>query len=76
MYDPESRTIDKVDDGESSFLAQEDTIAAGIQKARTKLVSPTAKGYCLNPKCGEDLEEGKRFCDPHCRDAYDAYIKR
>jgi len=32
---------------------------------------PVATGRCISSDCGEELSEGKRFCNADCRDAWE-----
>lgn len=33
------------------------------------------QGYCLNPCCGDDLNEGRLFCNAACANEYEVYKK-
>lgn len=66
---------DPVDEGnEINELATERSIANIKDKIETAVrIEP--QGYCLNPKCADDLGEGKLFCNSACAKQYEVYKK-
>ena len=53
---------------EADFAARQEELALNISRSIRKPVGPEATGFCLH--CGEDLSEGKRWCDTDCRDQW------
>lgn len=64
------------DESDRASALEAAAIDIGIEQARAKAgkleFEPT--GFCLN--CGENLEEGKRFCDKDCADDHAKRIKK
>lgn len=58
--------MDEADQANNN-IARDEEIA--IQAAAT-YHGPSATGKCLAQDCGEELLEGKRWCNADCRDAW------
>ena len=48
-------------------------LALQLQLKARRQAGPAATGFCLS--CEAQLEEGKRWCDAHCRDVHDRMVR-
>ena len=66
---------DIADEGnEINDLATDRAIAKIKDKIATAVrIEP--QGYCLNPKCADDLNDGRLFCNAACAKQYEIYGK-
>jgi len=66
---------DIADEGnEITELATERAIAK-IKDKIADAVRIEPQGFCLNPKCADDLDEGRLFCNAACAKQYEVYKK-
>lgn len=59
---------------EINELATERAIAS-VKDRMAAQVRIKPQGYCLNPKCADDLDEGRLFCNAACAKQYEVYGK-
>ncbi len=57
------------DDADHSVLREQRILEMQLNARREE--GPKATGYCLNPRCGDRLSPGLRWCDATCRDTYE-----
>lgn len=57
---------------EERFHAMNLERASAMSKVRT---GPVPNGTCYNPRCGDDVPEGRAFCDADCRDTWEQMRK-
>lgn len=70
MNDDDSAFSRLPDPSDDATKREEQFLAAAIEKAKnTKPLEAT--GQCRFSRCGEEVEEGLRFCGPACRDGYE-----
>ncbi len=65
-------TFDQASETEALTLSAALAAQAAKAAASTKL-EPT--GECLNPICGEPVDEPRLFCGPKCAQGYARYAK-
>lgn len=67
------------DDIDASVALEERFHALNLEqlKARAQLQKmPAPVGTCYNPRCGDDLPEGRSFCGAACRDEWEKFKKQ
>jgi hypothetical protein len=66
------------DDIDAAVALEERFHALNLQRAanmgRTR-VGPEPNGTCHNPRCGDDVPEGRPFCNAECRDTWEQIRK-
>lgn len=66
------------DDADVALGIQEMALAQSLADHQAQAAHhsrPLATGYCLNPRCCDDLEGDRLFCGPECAKEYEAYKK-
>ncbi len=58
---------DLVDEGNENAARGLESAIAKVRHDATKTLEPTGECYT----CGQDVAEGRRFCDVGCRDDWD-----
>lgn len=64
------------DDMDATVALEERFHEMQLQRAAAQArlrAGPVPNGTCYNPKCGDDVPEGRAFCDSECRDQWEIY---
>lgn len=66
------------DDIDASVALEERFHTMALERAQTMTKvrqGPVPNGSCYNPRCGDDVPEGRAFCDAGCRDTWESFRK-
>lgn len=66
---------DMADEGNEITELETERAIAKVKDQIAESVRIEPQGYCLNPKCADDLNEGRLFCNAACAKQYEVYKK-